>query len=81
MSLNWKEINLVLQELDLPGAQIQKAVQSAFDVLVLAVRKKGETRNVLIALSPGPAVSTGPSGLFPKATSRSASLSFSMRGS
>lgn len=52
MSLNWKEINLVLQELDLPGAQIQKAVQSAFDVLVLAVRKKGETRNVLIALSP-----------------------------
>ncbi|MDR2434536.1 MAG: NFACT family protein [Treponema sp.] len=52
MSLNWKEINLILQELDLPGAQIQKAVQSAFDVLVLGVYKKGETRNILIALSP-----------------------------
>ncbi|MDR1574731.1 MAG: NFACT family protein, partial [Treponema sp.] len=52
MSLNWKEINLILQELDLPGAQIQKAVQSAFDVLVLGVYKKGEAGNILIALSP-----------------------------
>jgi len=24
MSLNWKEINLILEELDLPGSQIQK---------------------------------------------------------
>ncbi|MDR0584461.1 MAG: NFACT family protein [Treponema sp.] len=53
MSLNWKEINLVLQELDLPGAQIQKAVQSAFDLLILGVHKKGETRRILISLSPG----------------------------
>jgi predicted ribosome quality control (RQC) complex YloA/Tae2 family protein len=53
MSLNWKEINLILEELDLEGAQIQGAVQSAFDVLILRLHKKGETRQVLIALSSG----------------------------
>jgi predicted ribosome quality control (RQC) complex YloA/Tae2 family protein len=53
MSLNWKEINLILEELDLPGAQIQSAVQSAFDVIGLRVHKKGVTRQILIALSPG----------------------------
>jgi len=53
MSLNWKEINLILEELDLPGCQIQKAVQSAFDVIGLRVHKKGVTRQLLIALSPG----------------------------
>jgi len=53
MSLNWKEINLVLEELDLPGSQIQKATQSAFDVIGLRVHKKGVTRQLLIALSPG----------------------------
>jgi len=53
MSLNWKEINLILKELDLEGAQIQSAVQSAFDVIVLRLHKKGETKQVLISLSPG----------------------------
>ncbi|MCL2762393.1 MAG: NFACT family protein [Treponema sp.] len=53
MSLNWKEIDLVLEELDLAGAQIQSAVQSAFDVIGLRVHKKGVTRQLLIALSPG----------------------------
>jgi Predicted RNA-binding protein homologous to eukaryotic snRNP len=53
MSLNWKEINLILEELDLPGSQIQKATQSAFDVIGLRVHKKGVTRQLLIALSPG----------------------------
>jgi len=65
MSLNWKEINLILEELDLPGSQIQGAVQSAFDVIGLRVHKKGSpsiegspsregvTRQLLIALSPG----------------------------
>ncbi|MDR1869746.1 MAG: NFACT family protein, partial [Treponema sp.] len=53
MSLNWKEINLILEELDLEGAQIQSAVQSAFDVVILRVHKKGETKQVLISLSPG----------------------------
>jgi len=53
MSLNWKEINLILEELDLEGAQIQSAVQSAFDVVILRVHKKGETKQILISLSPG----------------------------
>jgi predicted ribosome quality control (RQC) complex YloA/Tae2 family protein len=53
MSLNWKEIDLILEELDLAGAQIQAASQSAFDVLGLRVHKKGTTRQLLIALSPG----------------------------
>ena len=53
MSLNWKEINLILEELDLAGAQIQGATQSAFDVLGLRVHKKGTTRQLLVALSPG----------------------------
>ncbi|MDR2922716.1 MAG: NFACT RNA binding domain-containing protein [Treponema sp.] len=59
MSLNWKEINLILEELDLPGSQIQKAAQSAFDVIGLRVHKKGSpskegvTRQLLIALTPG----------------------------
>jgi len=65
MSLNWKEIDLILEELDLPGSQIQGAAQSAFDVIGLRVHKKGTpssdgtpskegaTRQLLIALSPG----------------------------
>jgi len=53
MSLNWKEINLILEELDLEGAQIQSAVQSAFDVIILRFHKKGETKQVLVSLSSG----------------------------
>ncbi|MDR0442876.1 MAG: NFACT family protein [Treponema sp.] len=53
MSLNWKEINLILTELDLEGAQIQSAVQSAFDVVILRTHKKGQTRQLLVSLSPG----------------------------
>ncbi|MCL2600225.1 MAG: NFACT family protein [Treponema sp.] len=53
MSLNWKEIDLVLEELDLAGAQIQAATQSTFDVIGLRTHKKGTTRQLLIALTPG----------------------------
>jgi len=53
MSLNWKEINLLLEELALEGAQIQSAVQSAFDVIILRLHKKGETKQLLVSLSPG----------------------------
>jgi predicted ribosome quality control (RQC) complex YloA/Tae2 family protein len=53
MSLNWKEIDLILRELDLEGAQIQGVVQSAFDVLVLRAYKMGITKQVLVSLSPG----------------------------
>ena len=53
MSLNWKEIDLVLSELDLPGYQIQKAVQSAFDVIALKLHRRGVSKTLLISLSPG----------------------------
>jgi predicted ribosome quality control (RQC) complex YloA/Tae2 family protein len=53
LSLNWKEINLILEELKLPGCQIQKAVQSAFDVLALLLYGKGGAATLLISLSPG----------------------------
>jgi len=53
MSLNWKEINLILEELDLEGAQLQGVVQSAFDVIILKLYKKGETKNLLISLGSG----------------------------
>jgi len=52
MSLNWKEINLILEEIDLPGAQIQKAVQSAFDVLCLKLYGKGGAKTLLVSISP-----------------------------
>jgi predicted ribosome quality control (RQC) complex YloA/Tae2 family protein len=53
MSLNWKEIDLILAELDLVGAQIQKVIQSTFDVLCFRIHEKGGTKSVLIALTPG----------------------------
>jgi predicted ribosome quality control (RQC) complex YloA/Tae2 family protein len=52
MSLNWKEINLILEELELPGAQIQKAVQSAFDVMCLKLYGKGGAKTLLVSISP-----------------------------
>jgi predicted ribosome quality control (RQC) complex YloA/Tae2 family protein len=53
MSLNWKEINLILDELALRGYQIQKVVQSTYDVLSLQLYGKGGVKNILIALTSG----------------------------
>jgi predicted ribosome quality control (RQC) complex YloA/Tae2 family protein len=53
MSLNWKEINLILAELDLSGYQIQKAVQSAYDVMALKLHGKGQSKTLLFCVSPG----------------------------
>jgi len=61
LSLNWKEINLILSELDLPGMQIQKIYQSNFDVLALVVygkspqsgtKAEARSRLLLVSLSP-----------------------------
>ena len=52
MSLNWKEINLILEELELPGMQIQKAIQSAYDVLSLKLYGSGGAKALLISISP-----------------------------
>jgi len=53
LSLNWKEINLILEELDLPGSQIQSVIQSAYDVIGLRLHKSGQTKHLLIAITPG----------------------------
>jgi predicted ribosome quality control (RQC) complex YloA/Tae2 family protein len=53
MSLNWKEIDLVLEELDLGGSQIQKAIQSAFDILAFNIYGRHGGKTVLVSLSPG----------------------------
>jgi len=53
MSLNWKEIDCILDELNLAGAQIQSVTQNAYDVIILGVHGKGETKRVLVSLSPG----------------------------
>ncbi|WP_304224613.1 NFACT family protein [Gracilinema caldarium] len=53
MSLNWKEINLILSELSLEGSQIQGVIQSAFDVLALQLYKEGKATTLLVALTPG----------------------------
>ena len=44
---------MILEELDLEGSQLQSAVQSAFDVIILRFHKKGATKQVLISLSSG----------------------------
>jgi predicted ribosome quality control (RQC) complex YloA/Tae2 family protein len=53
MSLNWKEINLILAELDLPGFQIQRVIQSTYDVIALELHGKGKSKALLAALTPG----------------------------
>ena len=53
MSLNWKEIDLILNELDLKGMQIQKAVQSSYDVLYLKLYGKKGVKNILVSINPG----------------------------
>jgi predicted ribosome quality control (RQC) complex YloA/Tae2 family protein len=53
VSLNWKEINLILEELELEGSRVQKAVQSAFDVLALSLYGKRGAVTLLVSLSPG----------------------------
>jgi predicted ribosome quality control (RQC) complex YloA/Tae2 family protein len=53
VSLNWKEINLILSELDLPGFQIQRVIQSTYDVIALELHGKGKSKVLLIALTAG----------------------------
>jgi predicted ribosome quality control (RQC) complex YloA/Tae2 family protein len=52
MSLNWKEINMILAELKLEGCRIQKAVQSGFDTLTLRVYGREGEKNLLVCLAP-----------------------------
>ena len=53
MSLNWKEIDLVLGELDLVGAKIERIVQPSFDSVALGLYKSGTTTELLISIAQG----------------------------
>ncbi|MDR1149089.1 MAG: NFACT family protein [Spirochaetaceae bacterium] len=53
MPLNWKEINVILSELNLAGCQIQKINQSGFDVLSLRVYGKQGEHNLLAVIRSG----------------------------
>ncbi len=48
MSLNCNEINLILEELDLPGAFIQEIVQPGYDMLALYTYKEGTAKTVVV---------------------------------
>lgn len=53
MSLNYKEIDLILTELQLPGFFIQQIVQPSYDTLGLHLYKAGESKTLVICLAPG----------------------------
>lgn len=53
MSLNWKEIDLIISELDVVGAQIQRVTQPAYDTLVLSLYKPGKATELLFCVAHG----------------------------
>jgi predicted ribosome quality control (RQC) complex YloA/Tae2 family protein len=53
LSLNWKEIDLVLSELDLAGAKIERILQPSFDSVSLGLYKAGRTTELLLCIAPG----------------------------
>lgn len=53
MSLNWREIDLVLSELDIVGAQVQKIVQPSYDTVVLSLYKPGVATELLFCIAHG----------------------------
>ena len=53
MSLNWKEIDLILEELDLEGSFIQQIVQPSYDTIALHIYKSGTSKTVLVCLAGG----------------------------
>lgn len=53
MSLNWKEIDCIIEELDLEGSFIQKIVQPGYDSIALYTYKDSSAKTVLICLGAG----------------------------
>lgn len=53
MSLNWKEIDLILDELDLEGSFIQQIVQPSYDTIALHTYKSGTSKTLLVCLAGG----------------------------
>jgi len=67
MSLNWREIEVVLSELDLVGAQIQKIIQPSYDTLVLSCYKPGVATELLFCVAHGACRLHATTTLVPKA--------------
>jgi predicted ribosome quality control (RQC) complex YloA/Tae2 family protein len=53
MSLNWKEIDLILSELDLEGAKIERVIQPSFDSLSLGLYKAGKSTELFFSIAQG----------------------------
>ena len=53
MSLNFREIDRILQETDLAGYHIQKLDQPSYDTLVIETFGPGGKKNLLISVAPG----------------------------
>ncbi len=53
MSLNWKEIDLILAELDMENSHIQKIRQPDYKTLVIDLYKPGDRFSLLISLNQG----------------------------
>lgn len=53
MSLNWKEIDLVLSELDIAGAKIERIIQPSYDALSFGLYKAGKTMELFISIAQG----------------------------
>ncbi len=53
MSLNWKEIDLVLEELELAESYVQRIVQPDFRTVVFELYRPGERFSLLISLEQG----------------------------
>jgi len=53
MSLNWREIDLVLEELSLVGARIQRITQPRYTHLLLELYHRHETLRLLVSMEQG----------------------------
>lgn len=53
MSLNHREIDLVLQGLDLEGAKVEKVLQPTYDSIVLHLYKAGKDLDLLVSIAHG----------------------------
>ena len=53
MSLNWREIDRILSELDICGAKIERVIQPSFDSLSLGLYKAGNTTELFFSIAQG----------------------------
>jgi predicted ribosome quality control (RQC) complex YloA/Tae2 family protein len=53
MSLNWREIDLAISELDLVGAKIERIIQPSYDSLSLGLFKGGKSTELFISIAQG----------------------------